>query len=296
MNRGPVLWLALAACAVAPLAASAQCAEGTATGDVVCVFRAPRWAGEFASLSANGALGGLTAGLAQRFRGGSFADGFVRGLFGGALTWAGKWTAARRFDGAGLAGRQIAAAGASAVRNASEGRALLGRLMLPVGPIWLDVRRGPSGGVGARLDVAAAGWLIYGLAAPELRLDAGASVSSGAFVFRTDGRLLDLGGGELAAGLTNAGVVYLADVPAYGAAFRERALAHERIHVLQEDQFAIQWTDPAVGWAFDRLELPAAPNRFLAWNLSAELFGLLGGVIPDHRNRPWELEATFHAR
>jgi len=66
--------------------------------------------------------------------------------------------------------------------------------------------------------------------------------------------------------------------------------------VLQEDQLAILWTDPVVRRAADRLGLSAAPNRYLVYNLSAELLGLLGGLVPEHRNRPWELESTFLAR
>lgn len=279
-----------------PATARGQCDEGTSSGDVICVFRSPRWAGEFAALSANGLLSGLTAGLMQHFRGEPFGDGFVRGLVGGAIAYAGKRVAAERFDGAGLIGRELSAAGASVVRNAGEGLSLFERLYLPVGPAWLEVRTGRKKGVTPRLDVAAAAWLAYAIAEPELEFDVGASFSSGSFVFRTDGKLLRLGDDDHAAGLTNAGIVYLADVPAYGEAFRKRAMAHERIHILQEDQLAILWTDPAVRWAVDRVGVPASPNRFLTWNLSAELLGILSGFITNHRDRPWELEATFHAR
>jgi hypothetical protein len=289
-----VACLALAALLFGPSLASAQCSEGTTSGDVICVFRSPRWAGEFAALSANGLLGGLTAGVTQRMRGGSFQDGFMRGLLGGAVSWAGKRVAAARFDGAGLIGREVSAAGASLVRNAGDARPFLDRLYLPVGPVWLEVGSGRS--VRARLDVAAAAWTLYAVAEPELELDADASWSSGAFVFRTHGKLLRLQGDDDAAGTANAGVIFLADVPAYGSAFAERAMAHERIHVLQEDQLAIQWTDPALRWTADRVGLPAASNRFLLYNVSAELLRLLGGIIPSYRDRPWELEAAFFAR
>jgi len=40
----------LAALALAPAAAAAQCSVGTTSGDVICVFESPRWAGELASL------------------------------------------------------------------------------------------------------------------------------------------------------------------------------------------------------------------------------------------------------
>lgn len=80
-------------------------------------------------------LGGLTAGIVQRLRGGSFSDGFARGAVGGAVAYAGRRIAAERFDGAGLLGRQVGAVGASVVRNASERRPSLERLFFPAGPL-----------------------------------------------------------------------------------------------------------------------------------------------------------------
>ena len=295
MTRSRAACLALAGLLLGPSLASAQCSEGTTSGDVVCVFRSPRWAGEFAALSANGMLGGLTAGVTRKLRGGSFRDGFVYGLLGGAASWAGKRVAAERFRGAGLLGREVSAAGASLVRNAGDARPLLDRLWLPIGPLWLELG-GAGKRVRARLDVAAAAWTLYAVAEPELELDGGASLSSGAFVFRTHGKLLRTNGDNDAAGTANGGIIFLADIPAYGDAFAERAAAHERIHVLQEDQLAIQWTDPALRWAADRARLPSVANRFLLYNVSAELMRVLGGVIPTYSDRPWELEAAFFAR
>jgi len=294
VKRSRAACVALAAALAGPALASAQCLDGTTSGDVICVFDSPRWAGELAAISANGLIGGLTAGVMRHFRGGSFQDGFVRGLLGGVASWAGKHVAARRFDGAGLIGREVSAVGASMVRNAGEARPLLDRLLLPVGPVWLEV--GGPAHVHARLDVAAAAWLFYAVAEPELDVDAGASLSSGTFVFRTRGKLLRKRGADEFAGTAAAGIIFLADVPAYGETYAKRAAAHERVHVLQEDQLAILWTDPLAHWAADRIGLPPAVNRFLLYNASTELVGLLGGLIPKYRERPWELEATFFAR
>src|SRR5437868_1015216 len=101
---------------------------------------APRWVGEFTTLSANAAIGGLTAGIFQKVRGGSFKDGFTRGAFGGAIIYTGKWVAAKRISGGGLVGREITAVGTSIVRNASDGVGSLDRLILPVaiGRIYWD--------------------------------------------------------------------------------------------------------------------------------------------------------------
>lgn len=280
-----------------PAAAQNPCFDGSPDVETGCTIDAPRWIGEFATLSVNGVLGGLTAGLTRHFGGGSFTDGFMAGALGGITTYAGKRVAAENFDGAGLLGRLVAASGASMVRNATSGTPLLSRLTLPVGPAWVEVRRSANGtSVSARVDPVALGWLVYGIAESELELDAGESLSAGTPVFRTNGKLLSLGHDDThAAGVTNAGIVYLADVPAYGDSFERRALAHERIHVLQEDAIAIQWTDAlAAGLIGDRGRL--TPTRFLAVNFSTELLRALAGFIPRHEDRPWEMESIFLAR
>ena len=277
------------------VAAQNPCFSGSVEAETGCSFSAPRWVGEFATLSANGVIGGLTAGLVQRFRGGSFADGFAAGLLGGSATYVGKRIAVERFAGAGLIGRSVSAAGASVVRNAGDGDALLSRLTLPVGPVWLEVL--PGRGIHARVDAAALGWLVYGLAEPELHIDIGESVSAGAAVFRTRGKLLAIGGDDVhAAGVTNAGVIYLANVPAYGESFERRSLAHERVHVLQEDALAIQWTDPLASAILEDIRAPAVLGRFVSFNLSTELLRVGGRLIARHEERPWELEPIFLAR
>ncbi len=293
-------WLLLAALAslrASPGEAQDRCFTGSEQGDGGCVFSAPRWVGEFATFSANSVIGGLTAGLVRRFRGGSFGDGFVRGIAGGALSYAGKRLASERFWGAGFAGREISAAGASAARNAAAATSSPASLTLPVGPLWLDIETRGSPHFRARVDAAALGWLIYAVAEPELHFDAGGSVSAGTPVFRTRGKLLAFGHDQVhAGGVTNAGVVLLADIPAYGDVYARRAFAHERIHVLQEDQLAVLWTDPLARRVTQTVPGIRQATRFLAVNLTTELFRTLGTVIPQHSERPWEMEAIFLAR
>jgi hypothetical protein len=116
-------------------------------------------------------------------------------------------------------------------------------------------------------------------------------------VFFTDDRILLLGDDSThAAGLANAGVVFLADVPAYGAAFRGQSLAHERVHVLQEDQLFALWTDMAEEWLFARLPGGEHAARHIDINASTEVLRLLGGLFDSHERRPWELESFFLAR
>jgi hypothetical protein len=273
------------------------CFDGSSEVEAGCTIDAPRWIGEFATLGVNAVMGGLTAGLVRSFRGQPFAPAFVAGALGGATTYAGKRVAVERFAGAGAMGRLVAATGASMVRNVTSGERLLSRLTLPAGPVWLEVRRGPNGtSVGARVDPAALGWLLYGIVEAELVLDAAESLSAGAPVFRTRGKLLSFGDGDdHAAGVTNAGVIYFADVPAYGKSFERRALAHERVHVLQEDALAIQWTDPLADRALRGLG-GFRPTRWVAVNLSTELLRVLGRLESRHEERPWEMESIFLAR
>jgi hypothetical protein len=274
-----------------PSGAAAQCPIGMDE----CVPGAPRWVGEFASLSANALLGGITSGVTRALGGGSFRDGFLDGLPGGAAVYAGKRLASERLDGAGLLGRQVAAVGTSMVVNAGEGAALFDRLLLPVGPIRLELA--PGSGWSLRLDPAALAWIIYGIAEPELTFDAGDSFSGGTAIFRTSGKLISFDGAEPhAAGVTKAGVVYVADVPAYGGRAFERALTHERIHAIQQDFFAAAWTDPLGRALLGRTRVTRRVAGVLTFNLATELLMGIGQLIPEHRDRPWEIESIFFAR
>jgi hypothetical protein len=276
---------------------AAQCVPAGVDGEVRCPLDAPDWVGQFTVLSANALIGGLTAGVMQHARGESFARGFVRGALGGGAVWAGKWVAAQRFSGAGLAGREVAATGASMIRNAGRGQGFFEELVLPFGPVRFHITPGAPAPVRPKLDVLGTAWLLYGVSERELELDVGGSLSAGAPVFRTDGKILSIGDDSLhAAGIANAGVVFVADVPAYGASLQRRALAHERVHVLQEDQLFLLWTDPAEDWLLERLPGGTHASRFIDLNLSTELLRLLGRFFPDHGERPWEMEAIFLAR
>lgn len=297
-RRWPALAVVVVLCAaaVSPAAAQARCFGGDVDDPRGCRFSAPGWVGEFATLSANSVLGGLTAGFVRHLRGGSFRDGFLDGLVGGSASWLGKRIAATSAPGAGLVGRLVSATGASAVRNAGNAEPLFSRLTLPAGPVWLDVDTRKRG-LRARVDPAALTWLIYGVAEEELTLDWGETLSAGTPIFRTDGKLMVLGRDSVhAAGVTRAGVVYLAAIPAYGPETLRRFLAHERTHVLQEDQLSILWTDPLAGWALQRVPGAGNVTRHVAFNFSTELMRLVNGLIAEHGDRPWELEAIFFAR
>jgi hypothetical protein len=302
-GRRRCLGVVLAIAVLAPMPATGQgfCPPGhPGLGEVPCPLDPPRWTGDLAVLGANAILGGVTAGIAQRHSGGSFRDGFTRGFLGGAVIYAGKRVASERFAAAGLIGREVAAVGGSMVDNAAAGRGTFERLVLPVwiGRVYID--RPPGGGrvqVAPRLDLMATFWTVHGLVEDELRFDARRTLSAGAPVFMTDNRLIVLAGDEgHASGVTAAGVLYLSDVPAFGEFRGPRLFAHERIHALQMDQIFLTWLRPVEQALIGRIPGGDRVLQYVDVNLSTELLLAMSLVFPEHRDRPWELEAFYLAR
>jgi len=263
---------------------------------IVYGVSAPRWAGHLTAATTNVLIGGLTGGIFQELRGGSFKDGFTRGALGGGFTYAGKATAARRFDGAGLLGRQVAAVGSSIIRNAGEGKATFAQLDLPIGPVFLHVTP-RTRDVRASLDAIGAAYVVYGIVEPELAFDVGETLSAGAPVFRTDNKIIAYRPNRShAGGYTMAGVILQSYVPGWGKPFLERVLGHERVHVEQEDQVFLTLIAPVQQWLFGKLPAGDRIARMVGLNLSTELFGLLTQLFPRHADRPWELEAIYLSR
>lgn len=246
--------------------------------------RPPGYAGHVAAIGGNVLLGGLTAGALQALRGGSFQDGFARGALGGAVVYVGKRVAVERFDGAGLLGREVAAVGSSVVWNAAAGRGSLARILLPVGPAHLYVEPGARRPVRLEVEAVALGATLYAATRPELRFDFGASLSSGAAVFRADGHTFGI-----YEGMAFPGTIL---VSASAGARTEAAFAHERVHVLQADQVFLALSRPAQEALAAALPGVRPLDRFLDVNVAAAAFDLLGRVA-EHDDRPWEAEAIF---
>ncbi len=278
-----------------PLPAAGQAPSSFVPDTGAVIATAPHWAGEFAVFSGNALLSGVTAGLVQKLRGGSFRDGFTRGVVGGGVVYAGKRFAAERFDGAGLLGREVASVGTSMVRNASEGAGLLERLTLPVGIARVYLDRGGPRPVRLRLDAWATAWTLYGISQTQLDFDARASLSAGTPVFRTRNKVLSAGDIK-AGGYAKAGVVLLSDVPAWGPVYATRALHHELEHVLQEDQILGMWLRPLQSALLPRLPGGRALDDWLDLNPSTEVLDGLSNLVRDHDVRPWELEADYLAK
>lgn len=281
--------LAIAAClatltGVAP-AAGAQRRPERPYG----VFEAERNVGrDVRLLAANAVIGGATVGVRQLLRGRPAWPAVRGGLAGGALAYAGKRMAVERWRGAGFAGRELAAVGHSIVRNASEDRPLLSRLMLPIGPLHLYVRPDSRTWLRARIDAPSAVAALL-LAATGNQLDGPASLSAGALVFRMRSVPMRDVAGECIPGATFGSVIALSDVDGLATDSRNPIWAHERVHVLQYDQLFTTMGDPAEHWIARRSERFGRLKRWADFNLSGVV--ALAPTVMFEDYTPWEQEA-----
>jgi hypothetical protein len=252
-----------------------------------------RWMGDAALLSINALASGVTAGALQHFRGESFGDGFVRGALGGSVHYAGLRVGTQRFDGAGLFGRQVSAAGISMVRNASDGRPLLERMFVPLGPLHLYVDLADGITVQPKVNVSALTVLLSALAEPALDWDAGATLSAGAPVFRAHGRRM-ISDGRAVDGFAAYGSIFISEIPARRLA---HVLAHERAHVLQADWLFLAWSDPMESWLLERVPLGSTLYRYADLNMLAVRlrWGAYALFDVEHGDRLHEIEAEFLA-
>ena len=253
----------------------------------------PRWhppagVGEAAFLGANTLLGALTGGLLQAIRGGSFSDGFARGALGGAIVYAGKRVSVGRFAGAGLLGRELAAVGASVVRNAADARPSFERLALPVGPINVYVGAPGRNRLSVKVSLyqlASFGWAV---AEPALSFEAGKSLSAGAPVFRARNRVI-LSDGDPVGGLMAGGTILLSG---RGPWNEDAVFAHERVHVLQRDFYFQAWFNELEAWLLKQTTF-AAVNRYVDIDILTQLFFLGTRTAFGRTNHPDEIEADF---
>jgi len=242
-------------------------------------------------LGANGLLGGLTAGTAGLLRGESFADGFARGFGGGTLVYAGKRIAADDWTGAGMAGRQVASVGSSVVGNVAAGRRSFDRVALSVGPIRIYTGRDVAGWGAWRIDAPAVAAGVWGALNSGLTFDLDESLSSGMLVFRSDDHSMEFPGSDRrASGLALPGTIFYTNRSADPDRSR-RTLSHERVHVLQYDQAYLFWSDAAERWVAARSSRAAVLHRYFELNVVGHGVGLLGSVLIDYEDRPWEVEA-----
>lgn len=247
---------------------------------------------EFVVIGANAVVGGLTSGLTALARGEPFLRSFSGGLAGGSVHYLGKRIAVGRAPGAGLSGRLVGAVGMSMVRNAGEGRGLLDRLLLPVGPVVVDWMTVPdSSRVRARLHLGRTVFLGVLAWHDELRIDWGETLLTGAPVFRTRDRLLwDAAGSR--GGLELFGSISIRDRQERTALEEARLIAHERVHVLQDDFLTYAMADPVEDWLLELVPGGGAIAEYVDFGLVyLGMGGLLLMALP-YEDRPWENEAS----
>lgn len=249
--------------------------------------------GEAAALGVNALLGGLTSGVGGWMRGGSFLESFGAGVLGGSIAFAGKRIAASQATGAGLAGRFVGSVGASMVLNGSRAEGLFETIVLPVGP--LNVYR--IGGAGearwtARLNVGRTIYLGRMLLRSDRELLWGETLSAGAPVFVARDTVLIGESGDGIGGFEVLGTISITDPNRMGELDPAQVLAHERVHILQDDFVNITWAGPLEGWL---LGLVGGEEITRYVDLGVAYIGLVGPMVffLPYDRRPWEVEAGY---
>lgn len=186
--------------------------------------------------------GGLTAAATAWIGGRPVGQGFLEGMLGGLLAYAGKKVAAGRSTAAGLVGRQIGALGGNFVVNAGRDANLLADLWLPAGPVWVRVSGGTSA-PRARLDLPGAVLGLIMWTRPGYDLDPVASLRNGTLLFQSQKCGVDIFGDGVS-GFAVAGVVAVSEQ--CGPA---RVVTHEMIHILQQDFLLLTVSRPVERWA-----------------------------------------------
>lgn len=274
-SRARIGWLVIA---IAITSSSAAAQYGQFTAD-----RSLRTDAHLAMVNAS--LGALTAATSRWLRGDPVRTAIRDGAIGGVIAYGGKRLSVERFAGAGFAGRQVGSIGHSIVRNAADGRPLLRRLVLPVGPLRLYLRPDSLSRLRARVDLATAVYALL-VSLNNNEFDVRESLSSGAMVFRSTVRPLSDRKGQCLAGLTVGGVIVMNDMTGRGTDDRNPAYAHERVHVTQHDQLFVTLSDPFE----ERIAGNASWKRYVDLNVLSPLL-LIPSVLMPWDDLPWEIEA-----
>jgi hypothetical protein len=241
-------------------------------------------------LGANMLLSGATAGVLRWFRGGSFVDGFSKGAAGGAAIYAGKVLAVQRGTALPLLGREAAAVGASAVRNAGAGVGLLEHITLPVGPVRVHLARGEAPRTWVSVDMLAVGGLAAALLSYDCRIDWSASLAAAApvFIVSDPDHELPWNGRQLGSLVLLRNGRWTEQPLTDG-----RTFAHERVHLLQYDQMALLWADPLESALLAQWRWTRAIRPYVDLGLNGAV-NAAARSMPRDLN-PLEIEATYLA-
>jgi hypothetical protein len=242
-------------------------------------------------LAVNAALGGLTAGIWRASTGHSFWRGFVRGASAGGAVFVGKRIIAARKPWTWWTGREIAAIGSAEVLNAAEGRPVLDRVALPLGPVRLHVTTRSGFHVNPRLDLSTTVAAIYVASRSDTQFGWRETLSTGSLVFLTP---------EVAGGVGShaAGVVTINEFVPDGNFFllenKRGVLSHEMVHAAQYDFLSIAWGDPVEDMLAEKIPGGVTARRYIDFGILVPVHAALNNLMRP-KNRPWEKEATAFA-
>lgn len=252
---------------------------------------APHPSGHAVLLGANMLVSGLTSGTLNWHRGGSFRAGFARGALGGAASYGGKVLAVKRGTAAPFFGRQLAAVGASAVRNAGQGQQLLSDVSLPLGPLHLHLVSGGPQRAWVSFDVLGLASLAGALLSYDATIDWEASIAAAApvLVVADPADRLPWNGRHVG------GLLLLRDDRvSHRPVLSDETLAHERVHLLEYDQLAQLWSDPLERNLLGHWQFTRRFQQYVDLSLNAG-FNVAVRSLPRRLN-PVEIEADFLAR
>lgn len=239
----------------------------------------------------NSAAGATIGGVVQKLRGGSFVHGFTRGAVGGAAVYAGKRYSVEHHFGAGLIGREVGAVGSSIIRNAAAGRGMFTRMMLPFGPLHFYLNPDTTSRFTVKVDFLTTAVTTLALLSGEAEIDYRASLSSGAVVIRQTDAYLGVPGEDGCTSAYTIGGVIMASDLSVSRHPSEPILPHERVHILQGDQYFTLVSDPAELWMAKRFPGGKVMKRYVDFNLLLPLMIVPTLMIKEPLDRPWEREA-----
>jgi hypothetical protein len=244
--------------------------------------------GRATNVAVNGALGAVTSAVRQAICGCFTWKGVAHGAAGGAVMGIGKQIAGSDLAASGLIGRQVNAIGVSAVASAGREHTIL---LLPLGPVTLELRPGSGKPARARVDVT--DLAVLGIAAldSEVRVHWPSTLAAGAPVLLHSREGLPLG--HEAHGFAFLGTVFVLE--RFSPADRRRLVSHETIHVLQWDALRQLASHPAERAVVRQIPRVKDAGSFLDMGLfaPASIF-LISTFVPYHR-QPWEREAYLLA-
>ena len=250
------------------------------------------------NVAVNGIIGATRAALDAHRTHRSVPTAAGLGFIGGATVSGGKQLAGANRGPSPFAGRLLAAAGNSLTLSAGGEQPTLA---LQAGPLLITSVKAPSDSSAsrrwrwrARLNLVQLAYLGYFATSGQYRFDAGMSARLGAPVLRkrsglAPGLAKD-GGGSL--GFVRLGTVLLADSSWFQNDSEHDLVAHESVHVLQEDQFNLLLSLPAERALFKPPTRAGWFGRHFDLGVLAPLVVTGLEVMTQYERRPWEQEAV----